>query len=321
MRRRDFLGALRAAAAWPLAARAQQPERMRRIGVLMVGPESDTEQQDLVAIFQKALSELGWNEGRNLKTYLRWGAAYAKDIVALEPEVIMAFPTIVLIPLQKETNSIPIVFVGVSDPLAQGIVTSLARPTGNVTGFSNPQLSLVGKSLQLLKDVAPDVSRVSLMISTSNGSAAAYFRVFRTLAASFALTPITSAYRDSSDLERMIEEFSRQPNGGLLFPRDTNTGLNRDLIIELAARHHLPSVYAQREMVASGGLMSYGIDPGEPFRDAASYVDRLLRGAKPSELPVQEPTRFEFVINLKTAKALGLRVPLTLQTTADEVIE
>jgi len=194
MRRRQFITLVTGAVVVrPLGAQAQQAEQMRRIGVLMTGPADDTEQQELVAIFGKALSALGWNEGRNLKTYLRWGAASAKDIVALEPEVILAFPTIVLLPLRKETKSIPIVFVGVSDPLAQGIVTSLARPTGNITGFANPQFSLVGKSLQLLKDAAPDVSRVALMISTRNGSAAGYFRAFRTLAASFALMPITVA--------------------------------------------------------------------------------------------------------------------------------
>jgi putative ABC transport system substrate-binding protein len=326
-----------------VAARAQQPEQMRRVGVLMVGPESDPEQQAQVAVFQQVLGQLGWVEGRNLKTYVQWAVAdqlgalephnrsepstksaisrAVKELVALEPDVILASPTVVLIPLQRETSSIPIVFVGVSDPLAQGIVTSLARPTGNVTGFSNPQFSLVGKSLQMLKDIAPDVSRVALIISAANGSAAAYFRAFNTVATSFAVTPVTAAYRDRTDIERAIEAFSRQPNGGLVLPRDTTTNLNRDLIVELAARYRLPAVYAQREIVASGGLMSYGIEPSEAFQGAASYVDRILRGAKPSDLPVQEPTRFEFVINLKTAKGLGLTIPPSIQMTADAVIE
>ncbi len=323
MRRREFITLVSGAAAtWPLAAHAQQQgDQIRRVGVLMVGPESDAEQRAQVAMFQHSLEQLGWSEGRNLKTFLRWGISSVKDIVGLQPEAILAFPTNVVIPLRKETSSIPIVFVGVSDPLAQGIVTNLARPTGNITGFSNPPFSLVGKSLQILKDIAPNVSRVALIIGTSNGAAAGYFDAFHKLAASFALTPVIITFNNSSDIERGVDEFSRQPNDGLFFPRDTSTNQNRDLIVQLASRHRLPAVYAQREFVAAGGLMSYGTDPNEAFRRAASYIDRILRGAKPGDLPVQEPTLFELVINLKTAKALGLTVPLTLQTTADEVIE
>jgi len=319
MRRRDFIqGIAGSAIAWPLAARAQQE---RRVGILMPGPESDAEQQTLVAIFQQTLRELGWNEGQNLAIYLRWGAAQAQNIVALDPEVILAYPTSVLIQLRRETSTIPIVFVGVSDPLAQGIVTSLARPTGNITGFSNPSFSLVGKALQMLKDIAPNVSRIALIISADNGSAPAFLQAFNTLSPSLAITPVTVVYKDGIEIKHAIEELASQPNGGLFFPRDTNTRLDKDLIVQLAAQHNLPAVYAQREMVTAGGLMSYGIDQVEAFRSAASYVDRILRGAKPSDLPIQEPTRFQLVINFKTAKSLGLTVPLGLRASADEVIE
>ncbi len=323
MKRRDFIVLIGGVvAAWPIATQAQQPEdQIRRVGVLMVGPESDAEQQAQVAMFQQALEQLGWSEDRNLKTFVRWGVSSLKDILDLHPDAILAFPTNVVKPLQKETRSISIVFVGVSDPLAQGIVTSLARPTGNITGFSNPQFSLVGKSLQILKDIAPNVSRVALVVSSTNGAAGGYIDTFRKSSASFALTPVIITFNDSSDIERGVDDFSRQLNGGLFFARDTNTNQNRDLVVALAARHHLPAVYAQRDFVTVGGLMSYGTDPNEPFRRAASYIDRILRGAKPADIPVQEPTRFELVINLKTARTLGLTVPLTLQTTADEVIE
>jgi putative tryptophan/tyrosine transport system substrate-binding protein len=322
MRRREFISLIGAAASCPVAALAQQPEdQARRVVVLMVGPESDAEQRAQVDMFHRALEQLGWNEGQNLKTYVRWGLSSVKNVVGLQPDAILAYPTNVVILLQKQTRSIPIVFVGVSDPLAQGIVTSLARPTGNITGFSNPQFSLVGKSLQILRDIAPNVLRVALIISATNGAAAGYFDAFHKFSGSFALTPVVISFNDSSDIERGVEEFSREPNGALFFPRDTATNLKRDMVVGLATQFRLPAVYAQREFVAAGGLISYGIDPNEPFQRAASYVDRILRGARPGDLPVQEPTRYELVINLKTAKALGLTIPLALQATADEVIE
>jgi putative ABC transport system substrate-binding protein len=327
--RRHFISALGGAAvAWPLAARAQQAERMRHIGVLTSFSEADPEGQVNLAQFRHVLQDLGWTVGRNVEIDYRWTAGnidsaprYARELVALAPDVILAAPSNVLIRLLTETRSIPVVFANVSDPIAQGVVTSLARPGGNVTGFSNPPFSLVGKSLQLLKEVAPAVSRVALMISDSNGAGPIYFRVFDDIANTLAITPVKSPFHDRSGIERAIDVFVREPNGGLFVPRDTISEENRDLFVELAARHRLPAVYARRTIVADGGLMSYGSDPLEQYRGAATYVDRILRGDKPGDLPVQEPTKFEFVINLRTAKALGLTVSLTLKAAADEVIE
>ena len=224
-------------------------------------------------------------------------------------------------PLLKETQSIPIVFVGVSDPLSQGIVTSLARRGGNVTGFSNPAFSLVSKSLQMLKEIAPTVERVAVIISAVNGSAPMYFRVVDEIAKSLAITPVKATFQTRAEIKGVVEAFAAYPNGALFVPRDTTSENNRDLLIELAALHRLPAIYGRRSFVADGGLISYGSDPMDQYRTAASYVARILRGEKPGELPIQEPTKFELTLNLKTAKALGLTVPLTLQAAADEVIE
>jgi len=327
--RRQFISALGGAAVtWPIAARAEQADRVRRIGVLTSYSEADPEGQVQLAQFRQVLQDLGWVVGRNVQIDYRWSAGnidntrkYARELVALAPDVILAAPSNVVIRLLTETRSIPIVFANVSDPITQGVVASLARPGGNVTGFSNPPFSLVGKSLQLLKEVAPGVSRVALIISDSNGAAPIYFRVFDDVANTLAITPVKSPFHDRSGIEQAIEVFAREPNGGLFVPRDNISEENRDLFVELAARHHLPAVYARRTIVADGGLMSYGSDPLEQYRGAASYVDRILRGEKPGDLPVQEPTKFEFVINLRTAKALGLTIPQALRTTADEVIE
>jgi len=329
MRRRDFVILLGGGATiWPIAIRAQQAERTRHIGVLTSFSEDDPEGQANLTLFRQVLQDLGWAVGRNIRIDYRWGAGnvdmirnYARELVALAPDVVLAAPSNVVIPLLKETRNIPIVFANVSDPIAQGIVANLARPGGNATGFSNPPFSLVGKSLQLLKEVAPSTSRVALMISDSNGAAPIYFRAFENTANTLAITPIKSPFHDRSGIERAIEVFAREPNGGLFVPRDTISEANHDVFVELAARHHLPAVYARRTIVADGGLMSYGSDPLEQYRGAASYVDRILRGEKAGDLPVQEPTKFEFAINLKTAKALGLTVPIALLGRADEVIE
>jgi putative ABC transport system substrate-binding protein len=311
-----------------VAARAQQRDGLKRIGVLTSNDETDPEVQANVAAFRQVLQELGWTDGRNAAISYRWGRndidtnrKNVRQMVALSPDVILAAPSNVVIQLLEETRSIPIVFANVADPISQGIVTSLARPGGNVTGFSNPPFSLVGKSLQLLKEVAPAVLRVALMISAANGAGPIYFRVFDEIAKSLGLVPVKTSFHDRAEIERAIDTFAGEPNGGLFVPRDIVSELNRDLFVEMAARHCLPAVYARRTIVTDGGLMSYGSDPIVQYRGAASYVDRILRGERPGNLPVQEPTKFEFAINLRTAKALGLTVPLAVQVAADEVIE
>jgi len=289
-------------------------------------------------VFRQALGQLGWSEGHNIAIEVRWGAgnperikALAAELVSLKPEVILTGPSNALIPLQSETRSIPIVFVGVSDPLGQGIVESLARPTGNVTGFSNLEFSLIGKWLQLLKEIAPRVTRVALMISASNVVSASWYRMFDSVVPSFAVEAIAApirGYADSpiegrADIEHTIETLGRRPEGGLLVAGDTFVYAPsvRRLIVELTARYRIPALYTAPEFVRDGGLMCYGVDQIDPYRRVASYVDRILKGEKPGDLPVQQPTKFELIINLRTAKALGLTVPLTLQASADEVIE
>jgi putative ABC transport system substrate-binding protein len=334
MQRREFILALGGAAAassnlWPLAAHAQQPERMRLIGVLFGGP-NDAEFRSKFAAFQQTLQQLGWVEGRNIEFDIRWGGndadrvlQEARELVRVKPDVILVGPTNALVPLKKETDSIPIVFVQVSDPLGRGIVKSIARPTGNVTGFSNLEFSLIGKYLQILKEIAPSTKRVAVMIHTSNAVSANWFSMFNTVAPSFAIEPITASVRDRADIERTIESLAREANGGLILPGDSyvdNLDI-RKFIVGLAASHRLPALYTNPGFTRDGGLMSYGIDQLDQYRGAASYVNRILKGETPADLPVQQPTKFEFVINLKTARALGLTVPLTLQTSADEVIE
>jgi putative ABC transport system substrate-binding protein len=330
MRRRDFIaGAAGLAAAWPLAARAQQVDRMRRVGVL-IGSDDNTEARALFAEFQQALEQLGWIYGRNIQIDIRWGSdperiiAYTKELVRLNPDVIFAGPTNVVVPLQRETRSIPIVFIRVADPIGQGIVESLARPTGNMTGFANYDFPLIGKWLQILKDIAPSTTQVGMMISTVNFVSAHMYGSFETLAPSLAMTPIdTTPIREVVEIERVFQSLAREPNSGLVISGDVvlEAPSNRALIVRLAASHRLPVVYASRPFVVDGGLVFYGIELADIFRRAASYVDRILKGEKPSDLPVQQPTKYELVINLKTAKALGLEVPPTLLARADEVIE
>jgi putative ABC transport system substrate-binding protein len=329
MRRREFIAGLGAATALPFAASAQQPERLRRVGVLLGSTDDGTMRSRLV-VFQRALHQLGWSEGRNLILDIRWGSrdaehtkASAEELVRLNPDVIFAGPSNAVIPLLKATRSIPIIFVQVSDPLGQGVVDSLARPTGNVTGFSNLEFSLLGRWLQMLKEVAPSVTRVGVMLSTANAASAHWFRMFNTFAPSVGIEPIAAPVRERADIENSIEALAQKPNGGLIVPGDTLVLAPpmRRLIIEQTASRRLPAHYTSRAFVAEGGLMSYGIDQDDQYRGAASYVDRILRGEKPSDLPVQQPTKFEFILNLKTAKSLGLNVPLALQASADEVIE
>jgi putative tryptophan/tyrosine transport system substrate-binding protein len=329
MRRRDFIiGIAGSAAAWPLTARAQQRERVRRLAVLIGG--TDEAWGPRVAAFRQALEQLGWSEGHNIQTDTRWGnndpervTALARELVSIRPEVIFAGPSNTVIRLQRETRTIPIVFVSVSDPIGQGIVESLARPTGNVTGFSNLEFSLMGKWLQILKEIAPSIERVALMIFVDNAASPNWYRMFNTLAPSFAIEPIAAPIRERGDIESTIDALARRRNGGLIVPGDSlvETPALRRLIVELTAQHRVPALYTRPEFVAEGGLMCYGIDQIDPYRRAAGYVDRILRGETPAELPVQQPTKFELIINLRTAKALGLTVPLTLQASADELIE
>jgi putative ABC transport system substrate-binding protein len=329
MRRREFIALFAGtAAAWPLIARAQQPE-VRRIGVLVGQAEDDPDTKARLAGFRQGLERLGWSEGRNVRIDTRFAPAgaqapvLAKELVALQPDVILAQATPIVAALQRETRTIPMVFVAIADPVGSGFVTSLARPGGNLTGLLLFDASVTGKWLAMLRDIAPGLSRAALVI---NPKTAAYYEFYlraaqaaaASLAIELVLAPIENA---AADIERTIEAFARAPNGGLLLPPDTNTNVHRDLIIALAARHRLPAVYSDRLFVAAGGLMCYSTDRADQFRTAASYVDRILRGAKPADLPVQVPTKYETVINLKTAKALGLTLPPGLLVAADEVIE
>jgi putative ABC transport system substrate-binding protein len=328
MKRRQFITLLGGAAAWPLAARAQPRERMRRLGVL-IGSEDNADARELFSEFQQALEQLGWTYGRNIQIDIRWGSdperisAYTKELVRLSPDVIFAGPTNVVVPLRRETRSIPIVFVRVSDPIGQGIVESLARPNGNVTGFSNSDFPLIGKWLQILKDIVPSVNRVGLMINAMNAASAFWYQSFDKLAPSLSVTPVPTPIREVAEIERAFQSLAREPNNGLVIPGDTVLEASpvRALIVRLAASHRLPVVYGRRPFVVDGGLVSYGLEPADSFRRAASYVDRILKGERPSDLPVQQPTKFEFAINLKTARALGLSVPMALLASADEVIE
>jgi putative tryptophan/tyrosine transport system substrate-binding protein len=329
MKRRDFITLLGGAAVpWPLAARAQQPEA-RRIGVLVGLAEDDPDTKARLAGFRQGLERLGWSEGRNVRIDTRFAPAgakaqvLAKELVALRPDVILAQSTPIVAALQRETRTIPIVFVGIADPIGSGFVANLAQPGGNLTGLLLFEASITAKWLAMLRDIAPGLSRAALVINPKTaGYYEFYLRAAQAAASSLAielvLAPIENA---AADIERTIEAFARAPNGGLLLPPDTNTNVHRDLIIALAARHRLPAVYSDRLFVAAGGLMCYSTDRVDQFRTAASYVDRILRGAKPADLPVQVPTKYETVINLKTAKALGLTLPPGMLVAADEVIE
>jgi putative ABC transport system substrate-binding protein len=330
MRRREFIALLGgAAAAWPLAARAQQPDGMRRIGVLMTLAEDDPEAKARLAGFRQGLEKRGWSEGRNVRIDYRYALAgaqaqvLAKELVALQPDVIFAHSTPTVAALQRESRTIPIVFAGLADPIGSGFVASLPRPGGNITGVMQYEASVTGKWLAMLKEIAPSLVRAAFVANPKTAPFYDYYlRAGKALGPSLGIDVVLSPVEnDAADIERAIESFASAPNGGLVLMPDTATAVHRDLIIALAARHRMPAVYFSRLFVAAGGLMSYGVDFVDLLRQAASYVDRILRGDKPADLPVQAATKFETTVNLKTAKALGLTVPPGLLVAADEVIE
>src|SRR5262245_17933546 len=311
LRRREFITLLGGASAWPLAARAQQSAKTRRIGVLMSFAADDPAGQSRVLAFAQALAQLGWTDGRNVRIDLRWGAgdperfrAYAAELVALDPDVILAPSTAPVRAMLQVTRSVPIVFAAATDPVGGGLVASLAHPGGNVTGFLARELGFSAKWLELLKEVAPRLERVAVLRDSTTTGGVGQFAAIQTAAPAFGveLTPID--LRDAIEIERAVRAFARQPNGGLIMISASRADLHRKLIIALAAQHQLPAIYPVRLQVAEGGLMSYGPDQVDQYRRAASYVDRILKGEKPADLPVQAPTKYELAINLKTAKAL-----------------
>jgi ABC-type uncharacterized transport system substrate-binding protein len=317
-----------AAAAWPLAASAQQGDRMRRIGVLLPGDENDPVWKPRLSAFTQALAGLGWTDGRNVRIDLRWGGgdinrirALAQELVSLQSDVIVADSTPATAALQHETRTISIVFSNVSDPVASGIVARLDRPSGNITGFGNWEASLGGKWLELLSEIASGLKRVAVMFNPDTSPASLYLPSFETAAGSLKVVPITTPVHSDVEIETAIIALGREAGGGLVVMPDAFMTAHRASIIPAAARNNIPAVYYRSDYARDGGLLSYGPDPTDPFRRAATYVDRILRGAKPAELPVQLPTKFEMVLNLKTAKALGLTVPPTLLAVADEIIE
>jgi putative ABC transport system substrate-binding protein len=328
LQRREFIVGLAGAAAWPVAARAQQPERMRRIGVLVAGGERDREVQRRIAAFQDELQKIGWLEPRNVKIEKRWAAPgdtesnqrFAYELVEQQPDVIFASSTPPTAALLKHTRDIPIVFATVNDPIGSGFVESFPRPGGNATGFVILEPTIGGKWLELLRDMAPRINRVTLLFNPAQAPTAEYYlNSFKAAAEAFAVEANATQVRDRSEFEQIVAAAGL--NGGLAFVPDAFMTAHRVEIISLAARYRVPAVYPFRPFVESGGLISYGPDIVDQFRQAAGYVDRLLKGAKANELPVQGPAKFELTINLKTAKALGLEVPATLIARADEVIE
>ncbi len=329
MRRREFIALIGGlSAGWPLAAPGQQMERARRVGVLMNLAESDPESQIRMSAFIRRLQQLGWAEGRTIQIETRWAAAkperfrkYAKELIAYEPDVLLASASSALDVLLQATNVLPIVFVNTPDPVGAGFVASLARPGGNTTGFSVFEYGVTAKWLELLKQIAPDITRVTVLRDPSFSAGIGQFAAIQTAAPSLGVEVTAMDVRDPRAFEKGITDFARQANCGLIVPASSPQGVHRELIISLAARYKLPAVYPWRYMVTGGGLMSYGPDLTDQFRRAASYVDRILRGEKPADLPVEAPTKYEFVINIKTAKSLGLAVPASLLARADEVIE
>jgi putative ABC transport system substrate-binding protein len=330
MHRRDFMAFLGAATAWPFAARAQQPSsRMRRLGVL-VGIQNDTEGQIRVKALEQSLRELGWVEGVNIQTEYRWAAAdperlraYSAELVKLAPDVILGSSTPVAAVLRRVTQSIPVVFVVVTDPVGNGLVNNLARPGGNITGFTNFEISMGGKWLEILRDIAPGSRRIGLMFNPANSpSVRSYYSPSIEAAAhSFRVKVVDVPFHDAAEIDRAVDAFARDPDGGLVVLPDNTTVRHRERIVAAANKHRLPAVYPYRYFATSGGLLSYGIDTVDLYRRGASYVDRILRGEKPGDLPVQQPTKFELVINLTAAKALGLSVPRSMLASANEVIE
>jgi len=329
MRRRDFISLVGSSAvAWPLAASAQQRERMRSIGVLMNRAADNPEGQDRLAAFQQGLQEAGWSVGRNVRIDTRWSednadlsAKYAAELVALAPDIILASGTLAVMALQHINRTLPIVFASVADPVGAGIVDSLAHPGGNATGFMNYEYSLGAKWLEFLKQIAPSVTRVAVVRNAANPAGIAQFSTVQNAAQSLGVEVSPVNVRAPDQIERDIAAFARSPNGGLIVTQSASATIYRALIIAVVGRYKLPAVYGLRYDVAGGGLISYGADIVDQFRQAATYVDRILKGAKPADLPVQAPTKYQLIINLKTAKALGLTVPDKLLGIADEVIE
>jgi putative ABC transport system substrate-binding protein len=328
VRRRQFIALIGSAATWPRVARAQLPEQMRRIGILLHGVQTDPLWQKRLAAFREGLEGLGWLENRNVRIQLRYSAndydrlpRLAHEIVALNPEVIFTNTTPAIKALQQETDTIPLIFVEVSDPIGAGVVASLARPGGNISGFLFYEDSILGKWLGMLKEIAPHLTRAALLGNPKGFPYGYFLRTAKIIAPSLGMEVVPAPVANADEIEQAIESFARVPNGGLLAPNDSTVEANRDLVIALAARHRLPAVYAFRDFVTAGGLMYYGTDLIAQFRRAASYIDRVLHGANPADLPVEAPTKYETVLNLRTAKALGFQVPSTLLVRADEVIE
>jgi putative ABC transport system substrate-binding protein len=328
MNRRDLISLLGGALAWTLAARAQQPERMRRIGVLINFASDDAEGQARLTAFREGLRQLGWTEGGNVRIDTRWGAGdsdryrqYAAELLALAPDVILAISSAALASLLQATRTVPIVFTTVADPVGAGYVDSLARPGGNATGFVIYEYSTAAKWLELLKEIAPHVSRAMVFRQSAVAAGPGQFGVIQAAAPSLGVDLRVADVRDAGEIERAVTSFAQGSNGGLIVTGSPGALSHRTLIVALAARHRLPAVYSARVFPVDGGLISYGPDSVDQLRRAADYVDRILKGAKPADLPVQAPTKYELVINLKTAKALGLDVPPQLLARADEVIE
>jgi putative ABC transport system substrate-binding protein len=331
MKRREFITLLRrrGCGVMPLSARAQQGDRVRRIGVLMETDENDPVGKLRLSAFMQALADFGWTEGRNVRIDLRWGGgdidrsrALAQKLVGLQPDIIVADGTPATAALQRETRTIPIVFAGMSDPVAQRIVTRLDRPSENITGFANFEASLGGKWLELLSEIAPGLKRVAIMFNPDTAPVSAHMPSFETAARSLKVLPVIAPVHSDLEIETAITALGREPGGGLVVMPDVFTAAShRAPIISSAARNNVPAVYALSFFAKDGGLLSYGVDLVDIFRRAATYVDRILRGAKPGDLPVQFPTKFEMVVNLRTAKALGLAIPPSIMLRADEVIE
>jgi putative tryptophan/tyrosine transport system substrate-binding protein len=327
MRRREFVVLLGSATAWPLAARGQQGERMRRVGILLPAAADNPDYQAWVGAFLQELSQLGWSIGRNTVIDTRWATTnadirkQAADLVALAPDVILAHGSNTVGALLQATRTVPVVFPIITDPVAAGFVDSLARPGGNATGFMLYEYGISGKWLELLRQIAPGVTRVAVILDPTIPTGPAQFGVIQAMASSLSVEVNPINKRDGGEIEQLVAAFARASNGGLIVTPGLPATLHRDLIITLAARHKLPAVYFDRALAAAGGLVSYGPDRIEMYRRAAGYVDRILKGEKPGEMPVQAPTKYELVINLKTATALGLSVPRTLLVTADTVIQ
>ena len=329
MRRREFISLLGGTAvAWPLTSRAQQPERMRRIGVLINRAADNPQGQARLATFQQALKQLGWSDGRNVRIDIRWGEndvererRYAEELIALAPDVVMAGGTMSVAALQRVSPTLPIVFAAVSDPVGAGIIDNLARPGGNVTGFMNFEYSTSGKWLELLKQIAPRVTRAAVLRNPANPAGIGQFSAIQAVAPTLGVEVSAVSVRDADEIERAVATFARYADGGLIVTASASSVSIYEVIITLAARHKLPAVYSDRYMATRGGLISYGPDLVDQFARAAAYVDRILKGEKPADLPVQAPTKYELVINMKTARALGLDVPAQLLARADGVIE